>query len=126
MGEIWHRRHCWLVARSAGAVPRHRWFLYAWLLKLESGDSTGAGRSHRLGKMLQRFADALVVALAMVAAAEVLIEESPQRPQIFPAVLAAQKLRPSSVRFSLYRKNPVIKDFFWPNFREMYYAKSIN
>jgi hypothetical protein len=61
--------------------------------------------------MFKRFADPLMVTLAVFTAAEVLIEEAPQRPEIFSAILAAQKRRPSFVRFSLYRKNPLIKDF---------------
>jgi hypothetical protein len=46
-------------------------------------------RDRGLRQMLQGLADAFVIALAMIAAAEVFIEETSERPQIFSTVLTA-------------------------------------
>jgi hypothetical protein len=57
---------------------RCRCVLHARLLKLEVGD--GLRTSLSLGQVLESFANPFVIALSMILAAEIFIEESPQRP----------------------------------------------
>jgi hypothetical protein len=52
--------------------------LHARLLKLETG--WGLRTSLSLGQVFERLANPLVVALSMILAAEIFVEESPQRP----------------------------------------------
>jgi len=92
MSEIGHGGRRGALPWLGWILPRGRWFLYAWPLKLEIRDSGGAA-IFGSGEMLEGFADALMVALPVVTAAEVLVEEAPQRPEIFSAILAAQKRR---------------------------------
>ncbi|HLM98423.1 MAG TPA: hypothetical protein VK335_04035 [Bryobacteraceae bacterium] len=110
MSEIGHGRRRRFLPRLAGGVARHHRLLHARLLKLEAGDTSRA-IIFGLGKMLEGFADSFVIALAMIAAAEVFIEEPPQRPEIFSAILAAQKRRLPSSGFHYIGKIPQLKTF---------------
>jgi hypothetical protein len=72
------------------------------LFELETGDSGGAGSCLALGQVIERLTDAFVIALPVILAAEIFVEESSQRPQVFSAILTTHlRFRPSLARFSL-------------------------
>jgi len=80
--------------------------LHARLLELETRNSAGTGNIGTLGEIFKSSADSFVVPLPVVATAEILVEQPPQRPEIFPAILAAQKRRLSSCGFHYIGKPP--------------------
>ena len=71
------------------ASHREHWLLRLRLFELEAGDSVGTRRRLALVEMFQSFPDAFVIALTVIAAAEIFVEQPSQRPQVLSAVLAA-------------------------------------
>jgi len=78
-----------ILQGPASGTPRKLRLLYARFLKLEARDTRGPRYRLALGKMFQSFPDAFVIALTVIAAAEIFVEQPSQRPQVFSAVLAA-------------------------------------
>src|SRR5678809_839148 len=89
MLKIGDGSRCRIFPGLASGPTRKLRLLYARFLELEAGDSVGPRRRLALGEMFQSFPDAFVVALTMVAAAEIFVEQPSQRPQVLSAVLAA-------------------------------------
>ena len=89
MRKIGDRSRCRIYQGLASGMPHELCLLYTRFLKLEAGDSVGTWRRLALGEMFQSFPDAFVIALTMVAAAEIFVEQPSQRPQVLSAVLAA-------------------------------------
>ena len=89
MRKIGDGSRCRIFPGLANGTPRQLRLLYARLLKLETGDAVRPGCRLALGEMFQSFPDAFVIALTMIAAAEIFVEQPSQRPQVLSAVLAA-------------------------------------
>jgi hypothetical protein len=89
MRKIGDRSRCRIYQGLASGMPHELCLLYARFLELEAGDSIRTWRRLALGKMFESFPDAFVIALTMVAAAEIFVEQPSQRPQVLSAVLAA-------------------------------------
>ena len=88
MRKVGDSRRC-RIFPGLGGTPRELRFLYARFLKLKAGDSVGPWCRLRLREMFQCFPDAFVIALTVIAAAEIFVEQPSQRPQVLSAVLAA-------------------------------------
>ena len=89
MRKIGDRSRCRIYQGLASGMPHELCLLYARFLKLEARNSIGARYRLSLGEVFQSFSDAFVVALTMIAAAEIFVEQPSQRPQVLSAVLAA-------------------------------------
>jgi hypothetical protein len=76
--EIRYGRSGRVLPRLADGWLRYGCALEARLFKLEVGDGLRAGLS--LGQVLESLADSFVIALSMILAAEVFVEESAQGP----------------------------------------------
>src|SRR5713101_4941982 len=113
MRKIGNSRRRRILAGLARASHREYGLLRSRFLELEPRDSGGARNCLSLGQVIESLTPAFVIALPVILAAEIFVEESSQRPQVFSAVLTTHlRFRPSLARFSLYRKTPTIKDFF--------------
>jgi hypothetical protein len=62
--------------------------------------------------VFQRFPHTLVISLPVIAAAEILVEQSSQRPQVLSTILAPHARPPFLVAWVYYRRNyAIIEDF---------------
>src|SRR6185503_16476485 len=87
--------------------------LHAGFLKLEAGNCGGSRRGLAFWQVVQGPAHSLVVSLTVIAAAEILVEQSSQRPQVLSTILAPHAMPPFLEAWVHYMKNWVlIKDFF--------------
>src|SRR5713226_6363514 len=87
MRKIGNSRRRRILAGFAGASHREHGLLRSRFLKLEAGDSAGARSCLTLRQVLEGLTDAFVIALPVILAAEIFVEESSQRPQVFSTVL---------------------------------------
>jgi hypothetical protein len=76
--EIRDRRSRWNLPRLAASGLGYRRILHPRFLELESG--YGLRTSLSLRQVFEGLANPFVVALSMILAAEIFVEESPQRP----------------------------------------------
>jgi len=87
--------------------------LHARFFKLEAGNCRRSRSRLAFRQMVQGLANALVVSLTVIAAAEILVEQSSQRPQVLSTILAPHAMPPFLEAWVHYMKNWVlIKDFF--------------
>ena len=89
MRKIGDGSRCRIFQGLASGPPHKLRLLYTRFLELEAGDSIRTRRRLALGEMFESFPDAFVIALTMVAAAKIFVEQPSQRPQVLSAVLAA-------------------------------------
>ena len=108
MRKIGDGRRCRIFARTRqrGRTRKLR-FLHTRFLELEAGYSVRTRRRLALGQVFQGFPDAFVIALTMIAAAEIFVEQPSQRPQVLcRSIDNALQLRPSLTRFHYIGKFP--------------------
>ena len=83
-----------MIPGLVGAAHREHLLLDTRLFKLKAGDTLGTRGCLALGQVLESLAHAFVIALPVILAAEIFVEESPQRPQVFTAILTTHYVSP--------------------------------